>query len=193
MHAIANCPSCKKQLRVQEFLAGKQASCPSCETVLDIPASLFREPPRHAPLPPRAIRVDQAKQISPPAANLSPRGAPLSVHFRRFMSSGRVKLLGGMWCLAAGITAALFGLLIGLTARAHSPHMSFFQMTRIARQDPDYLILNEPAYQLLCVVAVGLGLTGMALLLFGVILVGIWAAHHTTRFQAGAGKLPSGC
>ncbi|HUU42478.1 MAG TPA: DUF4282 domain-containing protein [Planctomycetota bacterium] len=49
-----SCPGCGKQLRLPDSMAGKRGKCPSCGTVMDVPAvEVAQEVPEPAGLPPQ--------------------------------------------------------------------------------------------------------------------------------------------
>src|SRR5262245_58453104 len=68
------CPSCGKVLKVKEGLTGRKAPCPSCKTVLTIPAAptppgdgASTAPPKAAAPPAQAARAAAGKSVPPPA------------------------------------------------------------------------------------------------------------------------------
>ncbi len=65
MPLLLTCPSCSKQLRVQDALAGKKVKCPACATVLTVPAAVAAPPPA---APKQAVSSAGRKPAAPPPA-----------------------------------------------------------------------------------------------------------------------------
>lgn len=85
------CTSCRKLLRVKDDAALRQAKCPECATVLDVPAEStdapVRRPPSPAPAPPPSIAPptadDDVQHESTPSGDLEPYQPPAASNVGR--------------------------------------------------------------------------------------------------------------
>lgn len=130
---------------------------------------------RPRPLPPPVRPANEPfRPASPRAFDWRPLG-------REFDFKKHGRLAAGAYCVAAGITSGLLGVLIGLWARAHSPHMGFGEMLSKAARDPEFIILKEPVYYLVLMVATGLGLLAVVLLPLGAFLLSTVVARNSAQ------------
>src|SRR5690348_7198538 len=65
MPITIECPQCHKRLNAPDNMAGKQAKCPNCKTVMVIPEPVFEADDLLAPLEPTP---QPATPAAPPAA-----------------------------------------------------------------------------------------------------------------------------
>src|SRR5262245_33664764 len=66
MPLVIPCPSCSRQVRVPEELAGRTVRCPSCEATFTAPARAAEETPAETYLPQEEPSARRGPPASPP-------------------------------------------------------------------------------------------------------------------------------
>lgn len=104
---IITCPSCQKQLKVKDELAGKKVRCPGCQGIISIPTD--EEPPLENPpvdppsvpnVAPEVRSVDKAKEMAEQGKVLAQRG-------KAELAKGARNVMAGLSAAKAGVQARL--------------------------------------------------------------------------------------